>query len=187
MIKAVVTAFLTFVVARYLVAHGWRVGFLSVLFLWWLIALIYPKYVHNPVHLVRKHGRRWVRAMMTRKIGFPVAGFVVYLTFPLALPLVVFIWLWSLSYSQLKGKYKSLGERFRKGGYDVWKRTTRATAEEIRIIVTFCTVGWAYLVGAYQALEAHHRRWGHEPVSGVGGQDGRDEDQPCQTGGEGTN
>jgi hypothetical protein len=186
MIKAVVTAFLTFVVARYLVAHGWRVGVLSLLFLWWLIALIYPKHVYNPVHLARKHGKRWIRAMMTRKIGFPVAGFVVYLTFPLALPLVVFIWLWSLSYSHLKGKYKSIGERFRKGGYEVWKRTTRATADEIRTITAFCTVLWIYLVGATQALQDHHRRWGHEPVSGMDRKNGRYEDQPCQTGGEGT-
>ena len=99
--KAVLTVFLTLIVVKYLLAHGWRVGFLSVIFLWWVLALILPHRVHNPVHLARHHGRRFFRAGLHKKVGFPIAGFVVYLTFPLALPLVIFVWLWSLSYKHL--------------------------------------------------------------------------------------
>jgi hypothetical protein len=185
--KTTLSIFLTLVVVKYLLAHGWRVGFLSMLFLWWVIALLYPKRVHNPVHLVRRHGRQWIRAGLHKKVGFPVVGVMVSLSFPIAFPFVLFIWLWMLSYKHLKGKYKSIGQRFRKGSYEVWERTTRATADEIRVILALCTVGWTYLVGAYQALQEYHRRWGHEPVSGVGREDGSHEDQPCQTGGEGTN
>jgi hypothetical protein len=176
----------TFIAVKYLTSHGVYVGFVGSVILWWLIALVFPKHVHNPVHLARTHGRRFFHAGFHRKIGFPIAGFVVYLTVPIALPLVVFIWLWTLSYKHLKGKYRSIGQRLRRESYAAWKRTARATAQEIRSIFTFCAVLWQYARGAFEALKDHHHRWRHESVSGVGGKDGGDEDQPCQAGGEGT-
>jgi hypothetical protein len=185
--RTVVSVLVTLVVVKYLLAHGWRVGFLSVLFLWWIIALIFPKHVHNPVHLARHHGRRFFRAGLHKKVGFPIAGFVVYLTIPIALPLVIFLWLWSLSYKHLKGKYRSIGQRLRRESYAAWIRSCRATAEEIRFISTFCTVYWRYVIGACQALADHHHRWSNEPVSGLGGEDGRNQDQPREEGNQGRN
>jgi hypothetical protein len=180
--KAILTALVTLIMVKYLLAHGWRVGFLSMIFLWLIISLIFPKHVHNPVHLIRHHGRRFFRAGLHKKVGFPIAGFVVYLTIPVALPVVIFLWLWSLSYKHLKGKYRSIGQRLRKESYAAWIRSYRATTQEIRSVATFCTLCWQYVIGAYQALEDHHRRWGDEPVSSVGGQDGRNQDQSGEEG-----
>jgi hypothetical protein len=176
----------TFIAVKYLTAHGVYVGFVGSVILWWLIAVVFPKHVHNPIHLARHHGRKFFHAGWHRKVGFPIAGFVVYLTVPIALPLVIFIWLWSLSYKHLKGKYRSIGQRLRRESYDAWTRTARQTTQEIRSIAAFCTVCWRYAIGAYQALKDYHYGRGNQPVSDVGGKDGGNEDQPCQAGGEGT-
>jgi hypothetical protein len=185
--KAVLTVFLTLIVVKYLLAHGWRVGFLSMVFLWWVLALILPHRVHNPVHLARHHGRKFFRAGLHKKVGFPIAGFVVYLTFPLALPLVVFVWLWSLSYKHLKGKYRSVGQRLRREGYAAWKRAASNIAEEGRFIFAFCTLCWQYLVGAFQAIREYHHGWRHEPLPSLGGENGGNQDQLGEERDKGTN
>jgi hypothetical protein len=192
--KIIAGMVLTLLVSKYLVAHHIHVGFWEGLLLWWVLAVIFPKRVHNPLHLAHHHGRRFFRAGLHKKVGVPIAGFVVYLIIPVTLPVMVliwlgmlFIWLWSLGYQHLKGKYRSIGQRLRKESNDIWKRTARATAEEVRFILTIGPVCRQYVVGAIQALQDYHRRWSDEPVAGMGGEDGCHQDQLGETGGEGTN
>src|SRR5438552_8427872 len=130
-------------------------GILSCLLLWWFLSLIWPKHITSPV----AHGKRLLRASVSRRIRMPLFGWVLWVKFPLVLPFFIFFWFWSARYKHLKGKHRPLGRRLRRQHNATWAWTTYLAGQMVRFVSLGRTVVGSQIIRAAQALQGYrHRR-----------------------------
>ena len=177
--RVLVAGFFALVAVKYLTAHHVHMGVGSCLLLWWVLSLLFPRHVHNPVRLIKRH---W-RLILHKRLRFPLVGGMVSLAipFPIALPILAGVWLYAWirrkEEQHVKGQHPQLGRRFTRGFPPAWERAADQARQYIRLMVVLATVCRSIILRSTQPLRNYYHRWRNQPPrAGVRG-DGDGEDK----------
>jgi hypothetical protein len=113
--KLLFGAIIVLIAMRVAAETGMTLGPIAALLLWLGLAWYFPKAIAAPVKAICKYSKWLFKVTLSRPIRMWFFGFMVYMTVPLAAPVLLVVWLyqrlWRKRRKEAKPKFRPLGVR----------------------------------------------------------------------------